>query len=201
MHPSVLIIQGSYKESGMTVALTRSFTGGIKEAYPKAQVEEIFLKNTKIEFCEGCYECSNIQCKIDDGMNEILKKMIQANVLVYATPVYMYGPTALMKRFMERNYPVLETASGMPKSRLKKRDCIGTVILSSGAPPVINRIFGITYYPSKILKWLCRLWGCRNTYVLRAGGMESGNKAKAREVRKARDLGRTIGKELHNLYK
>ncbi|MFO7710817.1 MAG: hypothetical protein R6V53_03570, partial [Candidatus Woesearchaeota archaeon] len=94
-----------------------------------------------------------------------------------------------------------DTSAGMPKSRLKKRDLFGAVILSSGAPPVINRIFGITYYPSKILKWLCRLWGCKKTYVLRAGGMEAGKNSKARELGKARDLGHTIGRKLRKLYK
>ncbi|MGM5488317.1 MAG: flavodoxin family protein, partial [Nanobdellota archaeon] len=192
---------------GMTTSLTDAFGKGVRDVLPKASIREISLLDAKVEHCKGCYECIKTKgrvgtCSIDDDVNPLLREMAQADGIVYATPVYMLGPTALMKRFMERNYPILDMSAGMPKGRMKRKNRLGGVIVSKGAPNPINRLFGITYYPVKILKWLCKLFGCKRTMVFRAGGMEANEKSKQKCVDKARLFGRRFGRALkHNLYK
>jgi multimeric flavodoxin WrbA len=197
----VFIIQGSYKEKGMTASLVESFTLGLKDSGGDTEIEICDLKKKKIEYCNGCEQCHNTGtdlgiCPIVDDTREILEKMISCNCLVYATPVYVLGPTALLKKFMERNIPILKIGDGIPRGRLpRKKDKYGVILLSTGAPYPFNEIFGMNRYPKRILKFLCSLWSCGKVFTLPAGGMEKeGVGIKWRK--KSHDLGFKIGKLL-----
>ena len=68
-------------------------------------VEKIFLKDKKINYCTGCGYCSShgqSGCSQKDDMTEILDKMIDADAIVMATPVYFYAMNGQMKTFIDR---------------------------------------------------------------------------------------------------
>jgi FMN-dependent NADH-azoreductase len=198
-HPfmKALIIKGSYRDNN-TAALVDSFAKGLKSKNPKAIIEIIDLRKAKVEFCTGCYKCAKTKgrigrCVIKDDMQKILPKMLDCDLLVLATPIYEMGPTALMKRFMERNLPILSDKTGFPKGRNPRRkDKTGVILMVSGAPYPINVILGFTRYPSRILGWLCRLWSCGSVKKLAAGAME-GSKQFDKWKMKAYDLGYSLG--------
>jgi multimeric flavodoxin WrbA len=74
---------------------------GAKQA--GAQVDIVLLKEWNIEECDGCHTCwKGEPCVRTDGMNEIYPKIIESDAIVFGTPVYWYGPTALMKAFIDR---------------------------------------------------------------------------------------------------
>jgi len=65
--------------------------------------EKVFLKDKKINYCTGCGTCFNTgKCSQKDDMAEVLDKMISANVIVMATPVYFYTMCAQMKTLIDR---------------------------------------------------------------------------------------------------
>lgn len=68
------------------------------------QVEKIRISTKKVTPCSACYYCKNHhgECIHHDDMKEILEKMIAADVLVLASPVYFYSIDAQMKTVIDR---------------------------------------------------------------------------------------------------
>ena len=90
MSKKVLIISSSPRRGGNSDLLCDEFLKGAKEAGHDA--EKIFLKDKKINYCEDCGTCykNNKPCVQKDDMKEILDKMLEADVIVMATPVTKY---------------------------------------------------------------------------------------------------------------
>jgi len=100
----VLILSGSPRKGGNSDTLCDQFGKGAKES--GHTVEKIWLRDKKIGFCVACYACKkNGHCKQNDDMAEILDKMIKADVIVLATPVYFYTMDAQMKVLIDRTLP------------------------------------------------------------------------------------------------
>ncbi len=79
--------------------------------------EKIYLYNYEISPCIDCRKCKNGDCicVINDGMEEIYPKMDGADVVIFGTPNYWYGPTAKMKLLIDRMRPYV--ANGRLKGR------------------------------------------------------------------------------------
>ncbi|MDR3544050.1 MAG: flavodoxin family protein [Desulfosporosinus sp.] len=107
MCKKVLIISGSPRKGGNSDLLCDQFSLGAKEA--GNQTEKIFLRDKKIGYCTGCGSCYiSHKCVQEDDMAEILEKMITADVIVMATPVYFYTMDAQMKTLIDRTVPRYE---------------------------------------------------------------------------------------------
>ena len=52
---------------------------------------------------QGCYACQEGACPQKDDAQEILEKMLAADVLVLATPVYFYTMCAQLKALIDRS--------------------------------------------------------------------------------------------------
>lgn len=104
----VLAINGSPREkNGNTEVLLKPFLKGCEEE--GAEIETIYLKDKNINHCRGCFTCwtkTPGKCIYKDDMEEILEKVIEADIMVYATPLYIYTVTGLMKDFMDRKLPL-----------------------------------------------------------------------------------------------
>jgi FMN-dependent NADH-azoreductase len=194
-----LIINGSYRTGGDTDHLIGRFVQGLRESLPDAEIETVRLEHRRIEYCRGCWTCADPEnrvkpigaCPIGDDVRELLEKSLACDILVYASPVYEMGPTALMKKFLERNLPVVGSmglgfkgrAARMPGKR-------GVVLLSSGAPYPINVLWGFIRYPRRLLRLFCRFHGCDSISVLPAGGMGANERLRAHWGDRAHALGR-----------
>lgn len=97
----VLGIVGSPRKRGNThILVSRILEGAESEG---ASTDIIFLKGMKIRECDGCHVCwEGKDCNKKDDMLDIYPKLINSDVLVFGTPVYWFGPTALMKAFLDR---------------------------------------------------------------------------------------------------
>jgi len=102
MNKSVLVFSSSPRRGGNSDLLCDQFMMGAKEA--GHVTEKIFLKDKKINYCTGCGTCLNEgkRCPQKDDMAEVLEKMIAADVMVMATPVYFYTMCAQMKTLIDR---------------------------------------------------------------------------------------------------
>ncbi|MDP4178464.1 MAG: flavodoxin family protein [Bacillota bacterium] len=101
MSKKVLILSASPRKEGNSDTLCSEFMRGAVEA--KNDVEKIFLSDKKINYCTGCGVCNTTsKCVQKDEMAEILDKMITADVIVMATPVYFYTMDAQMKTLIDR---------------------------------------------------------------------------------------------------
>lgn len=96
----VLILSGSPRKGGNSDFLCDEFMKGALEA--GHQVEKIRVAEKKIGYCRACYACKDGKCIIEDDMGEVLQKMIDADVLVLASPVYFYSIDAQLKALIDR---------------------------------------------------------------------------------------------------
>ena len=104
MGKKVLILSASPRKGGNSDTLCDQFLRGAKES--GHQAEKVFLRDKKIGYCTGCGVCNKThQCAQDDDMAEVLEKMVKADVIVMATPVYFYTMNAQMKTVIDRVAP------------------------------------------------------------------------------------------------
>ena len=97
----ILAVVGSPRRNGNTHILVSKITEGAKEK--GALVDELFLGDLTIRECDGCHVCwEGKDCNKNDDMLAVYPKIIQSDVIIFGTPVYWYGPTALMKAFIDR---------------------------------------------------------------------------------------------------
>ncbi len=103
MNKKALILSGSPRKGGNSDLLCDVFLKGAEEAGHK--VEKIFLRDKKISYCTGCGLCvsnAHTGCSQNDDMTEILDKMLEADTIIMATPVYFYTMDAQMKTLIDR---------------------------------------------------------------------------------------------------
>lgn len=102
MSKKVLILSGSPRKGGNSDILCDEFMRGAKES--GHSVEKINVAEKKIGYCRACYYCkkSGGACVIKDDMAEVLQKMIDADVIVLASPVYFYSIDAQLKAVIDR---------------------------------------------------------------------------------------------------
>lgn len=105
MNKKVLVISSSYRTKGNSARLAEEFTKGAREA--GNQVEFISLHDKQIAFCRGCLCCQkSLRCAICDDADIIREKMLNADVLTFATPVYYYGISGQLKTLLDRCNPL-----------------------------------------------------------------------------------------------
>lgn len=83
----VLLISGSPKLNGNTAQLLQECAKVIQEAGVEAEI--VSFAGMKIEACIACLKCAKTgECGLDDGLNEIIGKVKQADGLIVGSPVY-----------------------------------------------------------------------------------------------------------------
>ncbi len=101
MSKKVLILSGSPRKNGNSDILCDEFARGALES--GNHVEKIRVVEKNIGFCRAYYACRGTGvCAIKDDMAEVLQKMIDADVLVLASPVYFYSIDAQLKALIDR---------------------------------------------------------------------------------------------------
>ena len=117
MSKNVLIISSSPRKGGNSETLAASFAKGAEEAGHK--VETIYLREKKYGFCKGCLACLTLgHCVIDDDAVEIAARMHDADVLVFATPVYYYSVSGQLKTMLDRANPLFDSDYAFTKAYL-----------------------------------------------------------------------------------
>ncbi|MHA2022021.1 MAG: flavodoxin family protein [Candidatus Thorarchaeota archaeon] len=105
-----LIINGSPRgDRGATAGVLKPFIEGMESA--GADVELVNIPKLKINPCRGCFDCwwkTPGVCVQNDDMKDMLPKLADSDLTVYATPVYVDGMTGPLKIFLDRSIPLLE---------------------------------------------------------------------------------------------
>ena len=117
MSKNVLIISSSPRKGGNSETLAAFFAKGAEEADHK--VETVYLREKKYGFCKGCLACLKVgHCVIDDDAVEIAARMHDADVLVFATPVYYYSVSGQLKTMLDRANPLFDSDYAFTKAYL-----------------------------------------------------------------------------------
>ena len=101
MGKKVLVISTSLRSNSNSDALAKAFAEGAKEA--GNEVTEVSLKDKNIGFCKGCLACLKLgHCVRKDDAVKIAEQMHDAEVIVFATPIYYYEMAGQMKTLLDR---------------------------------------------------------------------------------------------------
>ncbi len=97
----VIVISTSLRHGSNSDKLADQFVEGAKAA--GNEVEKITLAGKNIQFCKGCLGCHKLgRCVINDDVNDIMAKVIKADVVCWATPIYYYEMSGQMKTLIDR---------------------------------------------------------------------------------------------------
>src|SRR5574344_93362 len=132
MEKKVLIVAASPRKNGNSDILASQFTKGAeKEGH---RVEIIYLREYEINYCMGCMAClKKGKCVQNDDVDSIMPKMMEADVIVFATPVYYYDLSGQMKTFLDRCNPLY--------SRMSDKDFYYIVTCADDSDEMVHRVF------------------------------------------------------------
>ena len=98
----VLGLFGSPRRGGNTeILLEETLKGAEKEG---AKVERLYLGNFTITPCKECHGCDHTgNCVVLDDMQKIYPKLLEADVVILASPIFFYGVTGWAKSLIDRS--------------------------------------------------------------------------------------------------
>lgn len=181
---------GSARRGGNTDVLATEAMRGARDAGATAM--KIRLARIHMEPCMGCMRCRPGRCvQHDDDVNSILERMLGARALLFATPVYFWNVSGLMKTLWDRMLPLagldLSTRPVTMDPLLGGRRAGAIVIQEEGRGPheSIIRLF----FERNIADFGMEPAGELFAYGALARGEVEGD---ARAMAGARDLGRRL---------
>ena len=102
----ILILMGSPRIHGNTAELCKHFMEELK--VQNADVQYIELEKMAINPCKECYICQDTAgvygCAQKDDMTEIAEKILWADTIILATPIFAWYCTSKMKAVLDRHY-------------------------------------------------------------------------------------------------
>lgn len=138
----VLALNSSPRSSdeSKTELMLNCLIKGMRDA--SAEVEMVTLRKKTIKYCIGCYTCwtktPGTCIHKDDMTKELFPKWLESDLVVYATPLYNYAMTAILKAFIERTLPAAQPFFEIHEGRMfhpLRHKTPAVVILSvSGMP-------------------------------------------------------------------
>ncbi len=97
----VIVISTSLRPGSNSDMLADKFMEGAIAA--GHDVEKVSLNGKNIQFCKGCLACQKLgRCVINDDVNDIMARVLKADVVVWATPIYYYEMSGQMKTLIDR---------------------------------------------------------------------------------------------------
>ena len=97
----VIVISTSLRRGSNSDILADKFVEGATAA--GNEVEKISLVDKEIKFCTGCFGCQRLgKCVIKDDVNDIMTKVLEADVVCWTTPIYYYEMSGQMKTLIDR---------------------------------------------------------------------------------------------------
>jgi multimeric flavodoxin WrbA len=101
-----LAVNGSPRKNKNTGKLLEQIMSGAQSQ--GAEAELVHLRDLQYTGCISCFACKRIggpsygRCAVKDGLQHVLQKAHEADVLILGTPIYMFAETAFMRAFQER---------------------------------------------------------------------------------------------------
>lgn len=110
----IVVLTGSPRQKGNSAYLAEQFIKGAEE-----QGHEVFRFDCafhEVNPCRACNRCGmNGTCIFNDDFLELRPHLIEADMVVFATPMYYFGISAQMKRVIDRFYAINGQIKGASK--------------------------------------------------------------------------------------
>ncbi len=136
---NIVILNGSPRNNGYTKCLIDTFISSVDSSN---NIEIIECQKLNISYCVDCRYCEkNFKCVVNDEMQEIYIKLENADIIVFATPVYFYSVSAQLKTLIDRlQVYFFRLINGMSNDLKEKT---GILIAVGGAKEYPNQFLGV----------------------------------------------------------
>ena len=109
----ILIVSASLRKNSNSESLALAFAEGAQAAGHETEV--VSLRGKTLNFCRGCFVCQEkLRCVIRDDADELCRKALHADVLVFATPIYYYEMSGQLKTLLDRFNPLFPSDYAFP---------------------------------------------------------------------------------------
>jgi len=180
MGKKVLIISTSLRNNSNSEILAHETERGAIDA--GHEVEFISLKDKEIKYCKGCLACQRLgRCVINDDANGITAKMKEADVIVWATPIYYYEMSGQMKTMIDRANSLFTTGKNFTE----------VYLITTSADDDKNVIHSVI---AGINGWIACYDGVHLAGYLEAGGIDSPKEVESKQefLNQAYEMGKNI---------
>lgn len=134
----ILAISGSPREQGNTEILLSEALKGASQA--GADVELFSVAGKTIGPCEACMTCRETgKCRIDDDMQDLYEKMLEADGIIFGTPIYLYAMTAQTKAIMDRSFALNHDQTSLANK-------VGGVVVVAASLGLLDAMKDIYFY-------------------------------------------------------
>ena len=134
----ILGLSCSPRKQGNTETLVAEALEGARSEGAEAELFSVHGKD--IRPCDGCQTCVTTSiCHIEDDMQEVFRKMIAADGIIFGTPIYFYTMSAQAKAIMDRTYSIRR-----PEFQLASK--VGGVIAVAGGIGLMEAIKDWYFY-------------------------------------------------------
>ncbi|MBO6150807.1 MAG: flavodoxin family protein [Clostridium sp.] len=161
----IAILNGSPRKEN-TAAMCEAFAEGAKAAGHEAEILQVGkMKIAGCLACEYCHTKGEGKCIQKDDMEQVIAAYLDADMVVFACPIYYFGMTAQLSAAIQRMYCI-----GKPPKAKK-----AALLLSSASPNPFDGAIG-TY------KGICAFTGIEDAGIITAAGEENKSEAKLQEI-------------------
>lgn len=127
---NIIAICGSPRRGNTEFVLKRILT---KAEELGSSVELVLLREKRIEFCNGCLNCSSTgKCNIRDDMQIIYPKLEEADLIIFGSPNYFSNVSGMMKNFIDRLNPFYTS------KKLKDKKIVAVIVGGTDKPDTIK---------------------------------------------------------------
>jgi len=205
----IVAVCGSHKKGRTVDTLIDKAIDGVRAVDGAVEVEKIHLVDKHIEYCKGCMACHGddpakpiAKCPTQDDMQDIYRKLDDADGYILGCPTYEATVTAVMKTFLERicwvmARPGKRPFKGCPEPRNSRRKAAVLITSTGLAPAWLMRCLGATrktfhdVIPCTLnAKIVGMLWACKVGMPKPKGERYFGQ---------AHDLGKKLGRTVQRL--
>ena len=162
----ILIILGGGRKKGNTAQLVDAFMKGAMEAGHATEL--ISLNQLQVNGCIGCNACRyGKPCVQKDDFNSLVPKILEADLLVFASPLYFWTISSKIKAFIERFYCIAQKDDNPPLGRYEKYPVHDCALLMTSADDFFWTFEqAVSYYQFTMVNYI----GFHNKGMLLAGG-------------------------------
>jgi len=165
----VVAINATYRRNGTTTTLTERALEGARAG--GAETEMILLMEKDIRPCKNCLQCycdlgsAIAPCKIDDDVTGVLEKIVEADGVLFSSPVHNGFVSGLAVVFFERlvwrlcrSTGTIAAVKGCPEPRSSKVRALGSIVSAGGMPERLRKYCDGTPWLKENMS--CMLNGC-----------------------------------------
>lgn len=163
---NILVVMDGGRPKGNTAQLVEAFTKGAAEAGHEVAV--VSLAKTEVKGCTGCNACRyGKPCVQRDGFLELVPKIKEADLIVFASPLYFWTISARLKAFIERFYCLAEEDANPLYGRYEKYPVKDSALLMTSADNFFWTFEqAVSYYKFTLINYI----GFRDVGMVLAGG-------------------------------